>query len=151
MSLDHFHEKSLLITLLQQLDAVEKGIVKRLIKYTKEESSKSASTKTTKNGSSPEKSAQTPSQKCDFHHYSTERKGAKYKEKELGEVREILHVKETKKLMCNFIMPMLLLITRFSIELIFRLNYKQFFSNIGPTGNKNYAGMGVQQGPGQEA
>ena len=27
MSLDHFHEKSLLITLLQQLDLVEKGIV----------------------------------------------------------------------------------------------------------------------------
>jgi hypothetical protein len=53
-----------------------------------------------------------------------------------------LHIKEVKKIFSNFIMPMLILTIRFQIEFIFRLNYRHYFENIGPTGNKNYAGDG---------
>ena len=36
-------------------------------------------------------------------------------------------------------MPMFVLVIRFGVELIFRLNYSLFFSNLGPTGTSNYS------------
>jgi len=44
----------------------------------------------------------------------------------------------------------LLLTLRLQIEFIFRVTYKTFFENVGPSGNPNYAGQGTALGEGEE-
>ena len=41
-----------------------------------------------------------------------------------------------KRLIQNFIMPLLIMTARMEIEIIFNMSYERFFNNIGPSGNK---------------
>jgi len=41
-----------------------------------------------------------------------------------------------KRLLQNFVMPLLIMTARMEIEIIFNMSYDKFFNNIGPSGNK---------------
>lgn len=47
-------------------------------------------------------------------------------------------------------MPLLLLVLRLQVELVFRLRYRYFFENKSPSGSTEYAGSGTKVPDGQE-
>ena len=59
----------------------------------------------------------------------------KYSKSE-AEVNSMFETNEAKKLYANFVMPLILMTSRYMIEYIFRLSYQKFYKNIGPSGNE---------------
>jgi hypothetical protein len=53
-----------------------------------------------------------------------------------AEVHHMFENNEAKKLFSNFVMPLILLTSRYMIEMIFKMKYTKFFNNIGPSGNE---------------
>ena len=96
--LDNYHKKSLLITLLQQLQTVEEKIIESLIEGDNHVRNQNK-------------------EKVDLYVRPTEPAQPKRKKiQSQKQVTKALQVKEMKKLFNNFIMPFMLMVIRFQIE-----------------------------------